>query len=432
MKKRILACLLAAFLLLPVVSISINASELRIDITNPYAAVNWATFGQYRTQLHVHTTASDGQNTLAEMVEAYYAAGYDALAITDHGVVDRGWVRPNHPPFDNVLPFMWQRDIVGITPQRYREINQGVGRDGRGMIRIPLGNEQNPQCFPNLTHVVSWFGDWGHGLNNVRNNYSFAVRGVRRAGGISIIAHPSITVGRDIGINEIYRGENNFYVQRIQRELERTSSMLGIEGFDERDRLLWDILLQNLAPAGRNVFLFATDDAHNNTSHIDRRWVVTIMPENTARNAERALRAGAFFSAVRTGDRRAPEPVITEISVQNSTILIEAQHANRINWISNGEVFATGSEINLTEHIGSIGAYVRAEVFGAGVMLYMQPFLLRYEGMPSGNPVPRDFYDPNLSAARRTMLTMYPWSLILDRLWRGFLLIESVWNWIAN
>ena len=40
--------------------------------------------GDIRGDLHAHTTASDGRNTLAEMAEAAKARGYDYLAITDH------------------------------------------------------------------------------------------------------------------------------------------------------------------------------------------------------------------------------------------------------------------------------------------------------------------------------------------------------------
>ncbi len=39
---------------------------------------------QIKADLHTHTTASDGQNSIAEMIEAALALGYTALAITDH------------------------------------------------------------------------------------------------------------------------------------------------------------------------------------------------------------------------------------------------------------------------------------------------------------------------------------------------------------
>jgi DNA polymerase (family 10) len=42
------------------------------------------TLGDLRGDLHVHTTASDGRNSLREMAEAAKAIGHDYLAITDH------------------------------------------------------------------------------------------------------------------------------------------------------------------------------------------------------------------------------------------------------------------------------------------------------------------------------------------------------------
>ena len=42
----------------------------------------------YRGNLHCHTTCSDGAATPAERIADYRAAGYDFLAITDHGYYD--------------------------------------------------------------------------------------------------------------------------------------------------------------------------------------------------------------------------------------------------------------------------------------------------------------------------------------------------------
>jgi len=428
MKKRSLAALLAlcmlvtAFALAPAATDQCPCHPLRI--TNPYARVNWNTWGQYRVQLHTHTTASDGQSTHAQLIEAYYAAGYDALAITDHGVVDRGWIRPNHPPFDNVFSFLWERDIQGITAERYREITTSTTREsGRPMIRIPLGNEQNPQSF-DMVHVVSWFADWGHGLTHILGSYRVPIRGVHRRGGVSVIAHPSIAHHAMEG------GQHTpFFINQIQRDFEEFSSLLGIEVFNMHDITLWDILLQNLAPAGRNVFLFATDDAHNHTTQVDNRWVVSLMPSNSARNIRTSLETGAFFSAVRTsGDRTLPEPVITEILVDDTTISIAAEHVNAINWISNGDVFATGNSVDLADYLEDIGAYVRVELQGEGVRLYTQPFLLQYDGMPAPSFVPADFVDPNDRVVRREMLWRYPLARLTDFAWRSYLWVTGLFN----
>jgi len=411
--KRFLAMLLSCLMFATILTVSATAAPA-IEIQNPYEHVDWATFGQYRAALHTHTTASDGAHTLAEMVEAYFAAGYDALAITDHGVVDRCWINPNSKPIqpwaDNFLDTIWPRRVVrgaGLTPERYAQINAGYGRDGRGMIRVPLGNEQNPNGSSNsgLIHVTSWFADFGHGLPGGRWDISVAVRGVHRRGGLSVVAHPSLMLQT--------REINDYIVNKVQRELERYDSLIGIEMHNALDRYLWDTLLTNLAPTGRNVFAVAADDAHNRYN-IDRRWVVALMPENTAENLKTSMETGAIFALNRSfnqpdliellraeghieateswqANREHPAPAVTNITANAGVITLETENAEVIAWVADGEIVATGNELVLANYIDDIGAYVRAEVWGEGGILYTQPFLLSYEGMPAGRPVPSDF-----------------------------------------
>ena len=63
----------------------------KFKITNPYAGVDWDSWHHYKTNLHTHSTASDAQVDFSDMIKAYYDAGFDILAMTDHGVVNHGW-----------------------------------------------------------------------------------------------------------------------------------------------------------------------------------------------------------------------------------------------------------------------------------------------------------------------------------------------------
>ena len=67
------------------------AAEKNYLIDSPYDEVNWNTWRAYKTQLHCHTNASDGYLTVREVVQLSYDLGYDILAITDHGTLNRGW-----------------------------------------------------------------------------------------------------------------------------------------------------------------------------------------------------------------------------------------------------------------------------------------------------------------------------------------------------
>ena len=99
--KRLLSFLLAAALclgMLPAVFAQ-DADEKNIDyaIANPYADVDWETYGQYKASLHNHSIVSDGNNDMNYVIETYYSMGYDILAITDHGTVDSLRQRQRRP-----------------------------------------------------------------------------------------------------------------------------------------------------------------------------------------------------------------------------------------------------------------------------------------------------------------------------------------------
>ncbi len=54
------------------------------EVINPYREVNWATVKHYKANFHTHTTKSDGEETVQQVITRYHTAGYSILAITDH------------------------------------------------------------------------------------------------------------------------------------------------------------------------------------------------------------------------------------------------------------------------------------------------------------------------------------------------------------
>ena len=77
-------------------------------------------------------------------------------------------------------------------------------------------------------------------------------------------------------------------------------------------------------------------------------------------------------------------PEVNEIIVDDSAdkITLDVDDDLCIRWISNGKTIAYGDEIDLDEHSGEIGSYIRAEIFGEGGIVYTQAMLLQYEGAP--------------------------------------------------
>ena len=91
--KAILAVLLAVTLCVPFALFAM-ARPGDHAITNPYAAVNWEAARAYKTALHTHTNASDGDPTLKQSVQRHAETGFDIVATTDHGTVNYTWAEP--------------------------------------------------------------------------------------------------------------------------------------------------------------------------------------------------------------------------------------------------------------------------------------------------------------------------------------------------
>jgi len=397
----------------------VTAAAGAFTITNPYADVDWDSWGAYKANLHTHSTLSDGELPFNEMVEAHYERGYDVLAMTDHGTVDKSWTQLHK---FTVFQFFAQGlklpAEAPLSQARWQEISAGADRGGRGLLRVPYGIEQNASSL-NSAHVNTFFADWGHGMLGGTGDHETPVWGVHRAGGLSLVNHyGEYAKDTDRPRVKAYAGLRSYYVYKLQRLLVKYPSLIGLDingdMLSNNERVCWDRLLTNLAPTGRNVFGTATSDAHH-MGVVGIGWIWAMMPSNTAENFRACLESGAFiagsynlknaeelavwgettgraFGETWTADPDAAEPMITGITAEDGVITIAAEHAGAIHWISDGEVIATGERIALEDCEG-LGAYVRAEVWGPGGVLHTQAFLLEYEGSPKGNPVPWYFVD---------------------------------------
>lgn len=327
------------------------------------------------------------------------------------------------------------------------------GTDGQTMLRVPYGVENNPTSFNNA-HVNSWFVDYGHKVIGGTSNYERPISNVDKLGGLSVINHPGeYSNARDeLYTADAYNAENPMYNYKINKfaHLLRTyGTCIGIDVNSKGDyrtrfdRKLWDILLQKVTPTGRNVLGIASTDSHN-LDIVDSGYVLALMPEKTSAALKKSLESGQFFAAskyignydelvqlyeevrviksleasrvagklseaveniaaqIENGKQKdqykvedgTVAPKVTNIIVDNTadTITVTAENALTVHWIADGKVIHVGNKLDLNDHSDEIGSYVRAEVFGAGGILYVEPFLLSYDGAPA----PEDeghFYD---------------------------------------
>ena len=401
--KKAAGTALAAVMLMsafPAASIA-AAPEKDYTIVNPYESVDWSTYDTYKANLHAHTTASDGDVTLSDMVQAYYDAGYDILAITDHGVINTGWrdERKTNGIFNGF------RKVYPMSEEQYQRITTGADRNGRGMTDITGGVECN-MAVVSKTHVNGYFTTYGQGIWGYENDYKTATQRIEKAGGFSVLNH----VGDWVNSNNFpERSHEAMYISYFADIFTSAKSCLGMEimnntdNVTRSDRALWDELLKVVIPTGRNIWAFADDDSEQ-LNEVGRSFELFPLAENTEENVKNAMESGSFFAAsrYRKAEKNSGEedfegngnvPVVTDIKIDQgeNTISVSVDRSktpcDEIRWIANGKVISNDYTIDLNDYEDDIGCYVRFELQGEGGVTYSQAFEVKYEGRVN-EPIP--------------------------------------------
>ena len=287
-----------------------------VTISNPYENIDWESVNTYKAALHSHTNATDGDQTLLQSIERHAETGFDIVAITDHGTVDRGWTKDNSTVIRSLLKIA-KRSEGDVTPleengtfpngETYSYYTAKNGDDylktgGKEILRVPFGIENNAVSVN--AHVNSWFVDH---CNNSVTTYEDAIKGVEKLGGISVINHPGeYTKARyEIRSDKAYDEKNftyRYYINKFSSLLQKYPTCLGIDinsKGDARtrfDRILWDRLLERFSRKGDTVFAIASSDAHQ-LDKINTGYTLLLMPSLNSKSARTALENGEFFAA---------------------------------------------------------------------------------------------------------------------------------------
>ena len=352
-------------------------------VINPYENVDWDLYGQYKANFHTHSTNSDGINSVRDMVEKYYAMGYDILGITDHNFLSLNW---------NAIGFS------SITAKRLNEISTGLGRSGNPMISIDYSAEQS-----SVEHINTF---WASFINTYDDMQTDVILKCESLGGISHINHPSRYTGGYAADDKISAAASNNItnIKKYTNIFLEYSSCVGMEiiskldSDSKGDRILWDNILERTTPHDRFVWGFAGDDAHSREA-AGYAWNVMLMPELNQAETRTAMENGAFYAVSRVSrfdgiNRYYPDgveicdegnestlyllgqsaPGISRIEVIGSTIAISGTDYDTIEWIADGAFIAVGETIELNDYLRYIGSYVRAQLKSETGIAFTQPF----------------------------------------------------------
>lgn len=411
--KKTISVLFAAIFMLSALAMPGFAAE-DYEIQNPYKDVVWEGDGawkHYKGNLHTHSTVSDADWDYNQMIIEHYNQGFDFLAMTDHGVTGKVWnERPTQLPL-YLYQYIAGNKVTKLTDEEYEGIISGTypvdgQARGTGMTCVTGGNELNAltitKCHVNGMFLPPHAGDNYLGYEN---DHEGAVKLAEEAGGMSFINHPGDWLHSNRDRTVVDDPENVHYFSNI---LLKYPTCYGMEVFNERnhvtpyDRQLWDNILMECLPYGKNVIGYSNNDAHY-YEHVDSSFSVFMMEENTVENIEKTMKNGAFFAVTRElrgSDEKigpaqefdvryseTPYPEYTLINVDGHTVTVKAKNCNKIQWIANGNVIAskdveqseneTEFTINLDEIDGSEDfLYIRCELFGEGGMTLTQAFVI--------------------------------------------------------
>lgn len=203
-----------------------------------------------RVQLHCHTTASDGATQPEALLDHYAAAGFDAVAITDHWAI----TAPRH---DDVL----------VLPAA--ELSADLPRAPFEAEVLAIGIDVLPEprsAFPSIAACVAW---------------------VRDAGGVAFLAHPR-------------------WSALVPEDVLAVEGLAGMEVFNggcelEQGNGLADAYWDALADAGLRLPGIATDDAHDACGEDGADsllgWTNVDVAQPTRQAVVDALRRGAFHAS---------------------------------------------------------------------------------------------------------------------------------------
>lgn len=212
-----------------------------------------------RGDLHCHTIASDGHNTIAEMAAAARELGYEYVAITDHSA--------SHGFGNDVSPDELRRQI-----ERVREVDARM--EG---IAVKAGSEVNILPDGSLDYEDELLGELDWVVASVHTAFGMD-EAAMSARVIRAIEHPLVdAIGHPTGRMIVRREPYAIDLEAVGEAAARTGTLLEINANPDR-RDLSDVNARNAVEAGVKIAI--DSDAHKVVTLQNMRWGIA-----TARRA---------------------------------------------------------------------------------------------------------------------------------------------------
>lgn len=205
--------------------------------------------------LHTHTTLSDGRATPEEAAQIYLNEGYDAIAITDH------W------------HYGEKCEIEGLKILSGCEYNIG-GHDGAHVVHvIGVGMTSDPQI-PE---------DWKNMQKTAFQKAAEVIKKIKLYNGLAIVGHPAWSLNTPEQLISLGDFDGT--------EIYNSVSECGMS-----DRAYSDVIIDQLATAGRLTNILAVDDTHYYEGDQCRGWIMVESTDMDTDRLVRNIRAGRFYA----------------------------------------------------------------------------------------------------------------------------------------
>jgi len=278
---------------------------LQLSIVNPFEHDGrW-----YKSNLHSHTTTSDGDATVEQRVQQYREQGYHILAITDHDQTN---------------------DIEGLSTEE---------------LLVVSGMETHPLCPGHYERYHLTCLNVPHGFEIPEEaDVNARIGLVKEAGGEVVLSHPYWS---GLDINHLLAVRGNIAIEVFNAACTRFG-----KGFSS---VHWD----NLLNQGRVIPAIAVDDTHRGRD-IFMGWTMIKAEELTVGAVMEALRRGCFYTSC--------GPVIEDLRIDDGKVVLRCSRVVEVHFVcsswrgrsffTDGGEDMTRAEFELKEKAG----FVRVEV----------------------------------------------------------------------